>query len=252
LRNMAFNPKAAAGAAVAIVVVLAFFLTMPLSPKESSDETPSLDASIQANRTGLRVGAELTLDGTHSTGEIVQYRWSLGEGSTRNGETITFTYDEVGKYHVSLTVTNEDGDADKDYIYVRVFSIVWYNGTVNSNDQENTHTFEVIWDERSEAPVQKAQGADINLSYEATPEVGDENHLCMTVRSPDGEVVREEADQEGEDGSTNTRYARIVLDDQEMIYGDGDWEVTIEYDRGGLLPPGNSDIEYHLRIMVFY
>jgi len=249
---MAFNPKAAVGAAVAIVVVLALYITMPLSPEESSDEPSAVDAVVQANRTYLRVGAELTLDGSHSAGDIVEYRWNLGDGSSRTGVAITYSYDEVGKYHVSLTVTDGDGDADKDYIYVHVFEIFWYNGTVNSNDQENTHTFEVIWDERSEAPVQKAQGVDINLSYEATPEVGDENHLCMTVRSPDNEVVREEADQEGDDDSTNTRYARIVLDDQEMIRHGGDWEVTVEYDRGGLPPPGNSDIEYHLRIMVFY
>ncbi len=247
---MAFNAKAAAGAAVAIIVVLGLYLTMPLSPEEDSKDTTTVDATIQANRTDLRVGAELVLDGTHSTGDIVEYRWNLGEGSNRNGDTVTHSYNEVGRYHVSLTVTDGDGKTDKDYIYVRVFSVVWYNGTVNADDQEETHTFEVIWEERSEAPVQKAQGADILVTYDATPNVGDENQLNVTARSPAGDVERDSPDEEWEE--SGTKYARIIFVEQEMLYRGGDWEVTIRYDRGGLPPAGNSDIDYHVRIFVFY
>lgn len=58
-----------------------------------------------------RVGVEVEFDGTSSTapGTITSYEWDFGDGTTGSGDVVTHTYDEIGEYTVTLTVT-DDGD----------------------------------------------------------------------------------------------------------------------------------------------
>lgn len=62
------------------------------------------------------VGETITFDGTGSTddGEIVQYDWVFGDGTSAPdaGPTPEHTYDEAGTYPVVLTVTDNDGNTD--------------------------------------------------------------------------------------------------------------------------------------------
>ncbi|MBS3748177.1 MAG: VCBS repeat-containing protein [Candidatus Thermoplasmatota archaeon] len=47
-----------------------------------------------------------------STGDISQYHWSFGDGSTSVGKNQEHTYQEVGSYQVTLTVTNFSDNSD--------------------------------------------------------------------------------------------------------------------------------------------
>ena len=60
-------------------------------------------------------GKPFTFDATQSlAGEaaIVNYVWSMGDGTTLFGIAVEHAYDEPGFYTVSLTVTDEDGQID--------------------------------------------------------------------------------------------------------------------------------------------
>ncbi|MFN8102919.1 MAG: PKD domain-containing protein [Acidimicrobiia bacterium] len=53
-----------------------------------------------------------TLDGRDSSdpdGWIVSWQWDLGDGTTATGPTLTHIYAPIGRYNVSLTVTDDEG-----------------------------------------------------------------------------------------------------------------------------------------------
>ncbi len=67
----------------------------------------------------------LTFDGTKSKspqGQIVSYAWDFGDRGTGAGATITHTYDRRGNYRASLTVKDDQGQADTSYTVVTVTS----------------------------------------------------------------------------------------------------------------------------------
>jgi PKD repeat protein len=77
---------------------------------------PTADANGPYNG---RVGVALTFDGSGSSdpdGDIVQYDWDFGDGSTAidGGPTPVNNYAAGGKYIVRLTVTDDSGETDVD------------------------------------------------------------------------------------------------------------------------------------------
>ncbi|WP_330632874.1 glycosyl hydrolase family 18 protein [Halocatena halophila] len=57
-------------------------------------------------------GESVTLDASDSAdtdGSIQSYDWSLGDGTSATGQTVSHTYDGTGEYTVSLTVTDDGG-----------------------------------------------------------------------------------------------------------------------------------------------
>lgn len=62
------------------------------------------------------IGQSVTLSGAASydvDGAIVNYRWSMGDGTVLEGETITHRYTSSGSYQVLLTVTDDSGVINK-------------------------------------------------------------------------------------------------------------------------------------------
>ncbi|MDZ7688897.1 MAG: PKD domain-containing protein [Halobacteriales archaeon] len=58
------------------------------------------------------VGREVGFDASDSfnpEGAIDEYRWEMGDGTTRTGRTTSHTYEESGEYDVVLTVEGDDG-----------------------------------------------------------------------------------------------------------------------------------------------
>jgi PKD repeat protein len=74
----------------------ASFTYSPESPEY--DETVTFDASASSD----------------SDGTIASYSWDFDDGSTGTGKTTTHSYDSVGNYGVTLTVTDNDGLTDTD------------------------------------------------------------------------------------------------------------------------------------------
>lgn len=58
------------------------------------------------------VGANVTFDGSTSTGTNLTFAWDLGDGNTADGPNVTYTYEAEGNYTVNLTVTDEVGQTD--------------------------------------------------------------------------------------------------------------------------------------------
>ena len=76
--------------------------------------TPEDDVPIAAFNWHLVDGAPrwtILFDASPSCGNIIRYYWAFGDGADGVGQEVTHRYDAPGKYHVVLTVVDEDGDA---------------------------------------------------------------------------------------------------------------------------------------------
>ena len=85
--------------------------------KKTVNKPPIAKAS--ASETFGFVGEIINFDGSFSfdsDGVISNYIWSFNDGTTGNGKTTTHSYSSSGTYHVTLTVTDNDGAIDKDII----------------------------------------------------------------------------------------------------------------------------------------
>lgn len=93
--------------------------TPPGGPSGPSGETIELKANPGGPYYGV-INVELTFDGSKSTGTIISYVWSFGDGATGTGIKPKHTYSEVKKYTVTLTVTDDDGITDTNTTYATI------------------------------------------------------------------------------------------------------------------------------------
>lgn len=71
-------------------------------------------ASFIKNFTAAKTGELIQFDGSSSDdldGMIVDYSWDFGDGNTASGKVINYTYVSWGVYTITLTVTDDDGEA---------------------------------------------------------------------------------------------------------------------------------------------
>lgn len=92
-----------------LLVVLSLFLALFLSGCFFSNKPP--DSTFYTDQNGL----EATFDASNSSdpdGDIIDYSWNFGDGSSTSGMIVRHTYDSSGSYGVDLTVTDNDGATD--------------------------------------------------------------------------------------------------------------------------------------------
>lgn len=89
----------------------------------TSTETKSIrvenevpNARFTPSKFRVNVSESVEFDASSSNdpdGNLAGYSWSLGDGSSRSGQTVTHSYGSTGTYTVELTVTDDDGETDK-------------------------------------------------------------------------------------------------------------------------------------------
>lgn len=67
------------------------------------------EAEIDRSTGTPDVGESIELDANQSGGEIDDYEWEFGDGTTATGESVSHTYDEPGEYTIELTVIGPNG-----------------------------------------------------------------------------------------------------------------------------------------------
>jgi PKD domain. len=77
-----------------------------------ADELLRLSAAFAVQPTEPAVTTAVTFDATASTpvpgNSVDEYEWTLGDGTTATGETVSHSYDDPGEYTVELMITSGD------------------------------------------------------------------------------------------------------------------------------------------------
>lgn len=79
-----------------------------------------LEALADADPTTVEPGETVTFDGGGSAGDVAEYRWDFGDGTTATGENPAYAFEDPGQYLVELVVEGEHGDTDSDTVTVTV------------------------------------------------------------------------------------------------------------------------------------
>jgi hypothetical protein len=110
---------------IAVMVILSAMVLSGCISLKIKNEPPSAHISAPESVVVIaKKGAKVTFDASGSNdtdGEIVNYTWEFGDGSTGIGKTVEHTYYDGGNYTVNLTVTDDEDatNATSTYIVVR-------------------------------------------------------------------------------------------------------------------------------------
>jgi len=72
---------------------------------------------------GVKVGTPITLDGSYSRsaeGTIIHHKWDFGDEETAVGAIVTHTYQQTGRFKVSLTINDNTGQQASAYGFVDI------------------------------------------------------------------------------------------------------------------------------------
>lgn len=102
---------------IVILGVAGFFLIESVLSSEEKEEPP-LVADIGVDKTKARVGEGFNFTAANSTGNIVQYTWSFGDGNGSTGMESSHSYNNAGWYNVTLHLKCSSGQTANTTIVV--------------------------------------------------------------------------------------------------------------------------------------
>lgn len=85
---------------------------LEVKKKEEIPEKPELISKLKVSKTKIKVGENVTLDASESTGEIVAYFFDFGDGTNSGwvfSSSINHNYSKPGKYIVRLKIKDVNG-----------------------------------------------------------------------------------------------------------------------------------------------
>jgi len=103
-----------------VVIVIMLSSSSLLYTMIGTDEHERPVAQISCERDIQRVNMNFSFDGSMSTGDILQYRWELGDGNYSGRANPVHSYNRSGWYTVRLRVTDSIGLSATDTILVGV------------------------------------------------------------------------------------------------------------------------------------
>ena len=102
-----------------ILIILSFILTLAIIGNVKNNSPLAL---ASAEVTSGNAPLDVTFKGTgiDNDGFIVSYLWDFGDGITSKSQSPTHTYQMIGKFIVTLTVTDNKGDIGRNKITINV------------------------------------------------------------------------------------------------------------------------------------
>ena len=177
------------------------------------DITPLPSLPKASFLTNKRVGfAPLAVTFTGTSVGATDYEWTLGDGTTKTGASVTHTYDEPGEYDITVKASNTVGDntvESKKYIKVMAPASVTAGGLITGGNMEDEAQWQISTlnspIDLGEATSLSSLEATWNYTGSATPTAGKNGALRVQITSHGSDVVQ------------YCIYQQVTLD-SEMIY----------------------------------
>ena len=149
-------------------------------------------------------------------GEIVQYRWAFGDGTTGEGENPFHYYETEGTYFVELTVIDNDEFEDKIIKEVEVYAEkILPKAVLSTNSSSKIEDINFVW-QFDGSGSQDEDGRIINYKFEIRRHP--DNDFIAEFDSNRNNIVYvfKKADLGGKN-SANFKVTLTVTDDHEGI-----------------------------------
>ncbi len=223
-----------AGFLIAAIVIATLYGCGCNEEEESKkEEPPAVKAVVTVDPQTIYAGEAISYDATASNGTDLSYHWAFGDGTTATRASGTHIYDTVGKYQLTLTVTDGNGRRDKSAAQIRVYhhSVASGTLTVANNRYQNAIPVEYA-----------AQSIVATLTYPS--EGRSENNLDLYLFLPNGTEAYNSRDQERDPGPEQEE--KLVVPFQVIAAQHyEDWTAEVRYGKG-------LSVEYALEITVTY
>ncbi len=93
----------------------------PPTPTPSTNQPPVAAASANPQSGAAPLSVQFSSDGSHDPdGSIVAYAWDFGDGGSLTEANPSYTYNAVGTYNATLTVTDDAGASQSDTLVITV------------------------------------------------------------------------------------------------------------------------------------
>lgn len=128
-----------------------------LSGSFAVDAQPTVSVSADTTSGEEPLTVDFTGTATDARGSIVSYQWNFSDGGTSNNQNPLHTFNNVGLYDVTLTVTDDEGSTASDIITIAVgewVHIKTVRGKTFDFDRfwfdSQGHRFKMIYDMKSD------------------------------------------------------------------------------------------------------
>jgi PKD repeat protein len=112
---------------IIIISVISYFFFPDLTNENNERPFASIEINVHdSNDVLINEGDTILFSARNSSdndGNIEEYHWNFGDGSSSNNVDAKHTYDEPGDYNVTLTVVDNDGNKDIQYLQITVNSM---------------------------------------------------------------------------------------------------------------------------------
>jgi uncharacterized membrane protein len=163
-----------------------FGINLPQDCKDEDfeDEDGEPEAEFDYSPRNPEEDESISFDGGLSTGDIVDYQWSFGDGDGSAGRQVTHRYDEFGTYPVRLTVEEDDGDQDTAIQYVSVGRDRNACGVTEESFYFSLDDYTIEEGESTQAELQVYNTGTENQEVEVSIQVSNEVIRDRTVKVP--------------------------------------------------------------------
>jgi len=101
---------------------------------------PTADFVYNPNEPDTKTQINLQSDSYARVGKISEHQWQMGDGTTKTGENIRYSYNQPGEYTITLQVQDTNGLTSSVQAQIQVSEPDTVSSTSSNSDQDNNAT----------------------------------------------------------------------------------------------------------------
>ena len=203
------------------------------------DEPEEVVANAGTNVVGV-VGEPVTFNASASSGPIVKYTWGISVNVTSPNVTVLvgieaeYTFNEAGKYLVTLTVEGDKDQNSSITIHAFIDLNVRVSGTISLTERNETYEYTI---------TDNVQAVRLTLTY-ATGTILNPYTLDMEVYTDDIQPITTTANQVPDQGDTQVEELDLSVP---TLLDNGGFRIVVRW-----MTAPTSEVSFDLDVDIMY